>query len=58
MQSTKACLGKYIYQVCPKLMVNLSISSVIYKLVDLSANSDLLANQLTNWQITYFTGGL
>ncbi len=58
MQKRKAHVRKYIHQVCPELMVDWSVSSVIYELVDLSTNNDLLANGLTNRQITYFTGGL
>ncbi len=47
-------MRKYIHQVYPELMVDWSVSSVLDKLVELSTNGNLLANEMTNWQITYF----
>ena len=58
MEAEKAHVCKFIHQFCPKLIVDWLVSSVIYKLANLSTNIDHLANKLTSWQITYFPGGL
>ncbi len=54
----KAYALKYIHQVRSELMMDWSVSSVIYKWIDLSTNMDLLANGLTSCQMTHFTSGL